>query len=101
MDGDKSFRCVSSVLLTGDTSREDDRLALPELTSTFKGRPNEGVDPPLPDFSGDVEEADITEEDQTTMIPDVEPTIEMTDDVPKVMDDTKEVNLSKFSVESQ
>ena len=59
LDGDKSFRCVSSVLLTGDTSREDDRLAVRELTSTFKGRPNEGVEPPLPDFSGDVEEADI------------------------------------------
>ena len=61
MEGDKSFRITSSVLLTGDTSKEDDRLALPELTSTFNGLPNEAFEPPppIPDFSGDVEEADI------------------------------------------
>ena len=57
-DGDKSFLDVSSALLTGDTSKDEDLLALPELTSTLSGLPNEGVDSPLLDFSGDVD-ADI------------------------------------------
>ena len=57
-DGDESFLDVSSALLTGDTSKDEDLLALPELTSTLSGLPNEGVDSPLLDFSGDVD-ADI------------------------------------------
>ena len=60
--GDISFRIPSSARFTGDTSRDDERLALPELISTFNGRPNEAL-PVLPlfipDFSGDVEDADI------------------------------------------
>ena len=55
------MRIPSSVLFIGDTSRDDDRLALPELTSTFNGRPKEALELPLfiPVFSGDVEDADI------------------------------------------
>ena len=61
LEGDTSMRIPSSLLFTGDTSRDDDRLALPELVSIFNGRPKDAPELLLfsPDFSGEVEDADI------------------------------------------